>query len=53
MTRHLPRFARHAIVVVAAILGACSGNGVNTARKLTPFHRSKTDPPSRATDRTG
>ena len=25
--------------------------GVNTGRKLTPFHRSKTDPPSRVTDR--
>jgi len=24
---------------------------VNTGRKLTPFHRSKTDPPSRVTDR--
>src|ERR1039458_8000000 len=24
--------------------------GVNTGRKLTPFHRSKTDPPSRVTD---
>jgi len=24
---------------------------VNAGRKLTPFHRSKTDPPPRATDR--
>ena len=28
-----------------------SASGVNTGRKLTPFHRSKTDPPSRVTDR--
>ena len=27
MTRHLPRFAWHAIVVVAVTLGACSANG--------------------------
>lgn len=27
------------------------GADVNTGRKLTPFHRSKTDPPSRVTDR--
>jgi hypothetical protein len=31
--------------------GVGKGQLVNTGRKLTPFHRSKTDPPSRVTDR--
>jgi hypothetical protein len=33
------------------VLAGAQRHDVNTGRKLTPFHRSKTDPPSRVTDR--
>jgi hypothetical protein len=42
---HLPTASRHAVTA------RHPRYLVNTGRKLTPFHRSKTDPPSRVTDR--
>ena len=43
------RTTDHLVTANSRLLG--SVRSVNTGRKLTPFHRSKTDPPSRVTDR--
>lgn len=49
MTRQLPRFARHAIVAVAVMLGACSANGSpdGAAQRTTspPFSAGDAGPP--------